>query len=49
MTPDDVLKKIKKVTAKQVQDVAKKYIDWKEARMAIIGPFGKEKVLEILK
>ncbi len=48
-TYEQVTKKIKKVTAAEVKKVAKKIFDMDAARMAIIGPMSKDKILSLLK
>ncbi len=47
-TYEQVNKKIKAVTAADVQRVAARIFDWSQMRMAFIGPMSKEKVLELL-
>lgn len=48
-TYEQVTKKIKAVTAAEVKRVANKIFDMDMARMAVIGPMSKEKVLSVLK
>ncbi|MBU1613074.1 insulinase family protein, partial [Patescibacteria group bacterium] len=47
-SPDQMLNKIKKVTAKQVQAVAKQLFDFDQMRVAAIGPLKKENILKML-
>lgn len=47
-TFDEMNKQLKKVTVKAVQKVAKNLIDFDEMRLAAIGPFTKEKLIEWL-
>lgn len=47
-TPEQVMKKIKSVTARDIQRVAKQVLRWEEVRLAVIGP-GTAKILEQLK
>ncbi|MFH2018795.1 MAG: hypothetical protein ABII98_02270, partial [bacterium] len=47
-TPDQMVNKIKKVTAKQVQAVAKQLFDFDQMRVAAIGPLKKENILKML-
>ncbi len=43
-TPDEVLAKIDRVTHAEVQNVAHKLFNWKQARLAIIGNVDREKI-----
>jgi predicted Zn-dependent peptidase len=47
-TFEEMSRQLKKVTVKAVQKVAKNVIDFNEMRVAAIGPFSKEKLLEWL-
>lgn len=47
-TYEDVLKKIKKVTAADVLRVAKRLLVWKKVRLAVIGPVKKTEVIKML-
>ncbi len=47
-TFEEMSRQLKKVTVKPVQKVAKNVIDFNEMRVAAIGPFSKEKLLEWL-
>jgi len=47
-TPDQFLLKLKSVSRAQVQRLAKQLLVWERMRLAVIGPFGKEKVLKLL-
>ncbi len=47
-TPEAVLKKIKKVTAKEVQAIAKEIFAFDLMRLAVIGPVKKEEVMKML-
>lgn len=49
MTPEQVVQAVKKVTAKEVQEIAKKLFVEEEMRLAAIGPINKEDVLKMLK
>lgn len=48
-TYEEVLKKINKVTVKDVQRVAKKIFDWKQVRATAIGTVKKEDLIKLLK
>ena len=48
-TYEQVTDKIKQVTAAEVKKLANKFFDFKQMRVAIIGPMSKEKVLSVLK
>ena len=48
-TYEQVTDKIKQVTASEVKKLANKFFDFKQMRVAIIGPMSKEKVLSVLK
>ena len=48
-TYEQVTKKIKQVTAADVKKLANKIFDFKQMRAAVIGPIGKDKVLDLLK
>lgn len=48
LTPEQVVIRLKKVTAADVQRVAKKLLVWDHMRMAVIGPFNKTIALELL-
>lgn len=48
-TYEQVTEKIQKVTAGEVKKIAKKMFDLDTARMAIIGPMSKEKILNVLR
>ncbi len=47
-TPEETMRKYKKVTINQVYKVAHKLLVWDQMRLAAIGPFTKEKVLTLL-
>lgn len=47
--PEELIKKLKKVTAAQVRQVAQKYLDFKKARLAVIGPMSKSEVAKMAK
>ncbi len=49
LTYEEVVKKIKQVTAADVKRLAKKLFDLNQMRVAVIGPMSKEKVLSLLK
>jgi len=46
-TPDELVKKVKKVTAQEVKNVAKKLFDFSEMRLSVIGPITKDKILKM--
>ena len=46
---NETKKKIKAVTIKQVQQIAKELFDFTEMRLAVIGPLEQEKVIKMLK
>lgn len=48
MTPEQALKKLRAVTKQDVLRVAKQIFKWPHLRLAVIGPFEKNKVLEML-
>lgn len=47
-TPEEVLRKYKRVTVDQVYKVAQKLLHWDQVRIAAIGPFTKEKIISLL-
>ena len=47
-TYEQITKKIKAVTAADVKKVANRIFDFNQARIAVIGPISKEKVLGLL-
>lgn len=49
MTYEQVLQKIKAVTVKDVQRMAKKIFDWSEVRVAVIGNVKKEDIINLFK
>ena len=48
-TYEQITKKVKTVTAAEVQKLAKKIFEFNQMRLAVIGPMTKEKVLDLLK
>lgn len=46
MTPTELAEKLQKVTAKEIQDVAKDIFTNEKLNLAVIGPVGDEKKLE---
>lgn len=48
-SPEELIKKLNKVTAKQVQRMAQKYLDFKKVRLAVIGSLSKSEVVKIAK
>lgn len=48
-TFEQVLQKINKVTPKDVQRIAKKIFDWKQIRVAAIGPLKKQDIIKLIK
>ncbi len=49
LTYEEVVKQINKVTTSQVKTLASKLLKWNEMRLAVIAPFGKEAIVEMLK
>jgi predicted Zn-dependent peptidase len=47
-TYEEVVKRLRQVTVRQVKNLATKLFDFDELRMAAIGPFSKEKFLKSL-
>mgnify|MGYP001591395168 CR=1 FL=1 len=47
--PEELIKKLKKVTAKEVRQVAQKYLDFKKMRLAVIGSLSKNEVAKMAK
>lgn len=47
-TPEEVSRKVKQVTIQQVQKVARDLFVWDQMRLAIISPYSKDKVLELV-
>jgi len=49
LTYEQVLQKIKAVTVKDVQRLAKKIFDWSEVRVAVIGNVKKDEIINLLR
>lgn len=49
LTPDQAIKKLNTVTAKQIQDLAKKIFVPEQMRMAVIGPLDKAQIINLIK
>jgi len=47
-TPDDMLKRIRKVTAQEVKGIAKELFDFDLLHLAAIGPLEKEAILKMI-